>query len=182
MTDTAPIDRANDVVSLDRQILRPALALLHARGGPPPSDPAARLLLAISGQEANWTHRVQRVKTAKGWRDGPARGLWQFERTGGVAGVLTHNASRVLARACCAECGVEPEPRSVHLALSEDDILACCFARLLLWTDPRPLPTGPAAGWNYYLANWRPGRPRKEHWARCWAAASATVRDRETNA
>ncbi len=37
------------------------------------------------------------------------------------------------------------------------------FARLLLWTDAKPLPAiGDEQGaWDYYLRNWRPGKPTR---------------------
>jgi hypothetical protein len=35
--------------------------------------------------------------------------------------------------------------------IGADDMLACVFARLLLWTDPRPLPASEDAGWAAYL-------------------------------
>jgi hypothetical protein len=163
-------DRALTPKTFHTEIVVPGLDLLHDLGGPERSNKAEILLVAIAGQESNWEHRVQRVKTTKGWRDGPARGYWQFERMGGVIGVLTHPSSRVLARACCAECGVEPEPVPVHLALSENDLLACCFARLLLWTDPRPLPSGQWDCWDYYLKNWRPGKPHRVRWPAAYKA------------
>jgi hypothetical protein len=67
--------------------------------------------------------------------------------------------------------------RDVWLALETDDILAARLARLLLWTDPRPLPVrgDAAAGWNYYIRNWRPGKPHPQTWGAFWREAEALV-------
>ena len=132
--------------------------------------PTARvLLLAIALQESGLSARVQ----AGG---GPARGLWQFER-GGCAGVLKHPATRSQAKFVCDLADVDPSPEGLHWRIEHDDVLACRAARLLLWTDPRPLPAiGDAAGaWALYLRTWRPGRPRPEHWPEHYATACATV-------
>jgi hypothetical protein len=56
---------------------------------------------------------------------------------------------------------------TVYEAIEHQDVLACAFARLLLWTSPRALPTSeqPDHGWREYLATWRPGKPRESEWA-----------------
>ena len=127
-------------------------------------SPAARVMLtAIALQESGLSARRQ--------RGGPARGLWQFER-GGVAGVLSHASSAVAAKAACKRAGVAANPASVCAELEFNDVLAAVFARLLLWTDPKPLPVlGDSNGaWAYYLRNWRPGRPHPETWSANYAA------------
>lgn len=125
---------------------------------PPMFDtPEARvLLLAIGLQESRFEHRVQVVS---GGGEGPARGYWQFERGGGVRGVLEHPASAKWAAHVCQVRDVAPEAGAVHRALATDDILAAGFARLLLFTDPKPLPDfGDAErALAYYLRTWRPG-------------------------
>jgi hypothetical protein len=65
----------------------------------------------------------------------------------------------------------------VYAALVEDDVLAAGFARLGLWADPQPLPAigDVHGGWDCYLRNWRPGRPRPEHWGDNYDAACAAV-------
>jgi hypothetical protein len=104
---------------------------------------------------------------------GPARGGWQFERGGGVKGVLTHPSSKRHAQSICLARGVEADPRSVWSALETDDILAAAFARLLLWTDQAPLPAIGATddAWECYIRNWRPGRPHYDTWADRYKAA-----------
>lgn len=115
------------------------------------SRPALWLLLAIAMQESGLAHRSQ--------VGGPARGLWQFEQRGGVAGVLGHEATRLEARAICLKRAVAPTAGDVYLALGHDDLLACAIARLLVYTDPAPLPRmgDTAAAAAYYQRTWRPG-------------------------
>lgn len=141
--------------------IAPALALLPAKM----TSPAAEtLLLAIGLQESGFATRHQ--------LSGPAHGFWQFER-GGVSGVLTHPASRITARAVCEARSIKPTIEAVYAAIEHDDVLAAAFARLLLWTDPAPLPAvgKVAAGWDYYLRTWRPGKPHRDRWDGCYARA-----------
>jgi hypothetical protein len=122
------------------------------------SPAACAMLLAIGLQESRFQHRVQ--------IGGPARGLWQFEKNGGVRGVLEHHASRPWALNACAALLYKPDPYDVYSAIANNDTLAACFARLLLWTHPRALPSrGDHEGaWRYYLAQWRPGKPHRRTW------------------
>jgi len=116
------------------------------------------LLLTIGLQESRFRHRRQ-IR-------GPARGFWQFERFGGTLGVLTHKSTRRTAHALAQARLGDTRAERVNEALAEDDVLACGFARLLLWTDPKPLPKlGDSEGaWQYYLRNWRPGKPHRHTW------------------
>src|SRR5262249_49562675 len=62
------------------------------------------------------------------------------------------------------------------VALPFSDTLACGFARLLLFTDPYPLPTTEDAGWDAYCGRlWRPGKPSRERWASSYRAALEAV-------
>lgn len=133
------------------------------------STEATVMLLAIAMQESRLEFRRQ--------FKGPARGLWQFERGGGVQGVLQHPATRRYAMAVCVLRGVPYVAGDVYDALEHDDLLACAFARLLLFSDPRPLPAvGDADGaWDYYIRNWRPGRPHPITWAAFYRQAADTV-------
>lgn len=123
-------------------------------------------LLAIGLQESKFKYRRQ-------MGNGPAKGLWQFERGGGCAGVLRHPSSKSYMEHACREHGVAPTAAGLWNALETDDLLACKAARLLLWTDPSPLPAlGDVWGaWEYYKRNWRPGKPHPEFWAANYAAA-----------
>ncbi len=166
----------NDIL---KHVIGPGLALLPASM----DTPAARvMLLAIGLQESRFDYRRQ--------INGPARGLWQFERGGGVTGVLRHRASADLADSVCKQRGVDPMPAAVYAQLEHDDLLACAFARLLLWTDPQPLPAAGQveAAWQYYLRNWRPGAysngdaaaraSLRAKWGRNYAAAMDALMQR----
>jgi hypothetical protein len=125
---------------------------------------ATAMLLAIALQESKCCHRRQ--------VGGPARSFWQFE-IGGVRGVLGHKASKPhLANALEALVyPVTDDATALYLALEHNDILAAVCARLLLWTLPSRLPSkdDPEAGWQQYLAAWRPGKPHRDTWNACYA-------------
>lgn len=144
----------------------PALAELPERMT---SDAARVMLVAIGLQESRLTWRRQRA-------GGPARGLWQFERSA-VRGVLVHEASRSVARRACERRGLPATATAVWLAIETDDVLAAVFARLLLWTDPLPLPDDMDAGWSYYLRNWRPGKPHPQTWPAFYRRAALAVQE-----
>ena len=139
-------EKLSDVVE---KAIKPAFALLPARMR---SREAVVMMLAIGLQESLFKYRRQ-------MGNGPARGFWQFEKMGGVAGVLQHHSSSALALSTCAERGVAPTPSDVHAKLEHDDVLAAVFARLLLWTDPKSLPAlnDVDGAWKLYLRTWRPG-------------------------
>lgn len=123
------------------------------------------MLLAIGLQESRLTHRRQMVGNPPR-PVGPAAGLWQFERGGGCAGVLSHPASRDLMRWGCHERNAPATSFGLWRALIVDDTLAAIAARLLLWTDSQPLPSERDAGgaWDYYVRVWRPGKPHPATW------------------
>lgn len=146
--------------------IAPALAMLPARMR---SDAAEVLLLAIGLQESGLVHRHQ--------IGGPAHGLLQFERGGGVRGVMSHPASKDHAARVCIERGVEPTVVAAFDAIEFDDVLAMAFGRLLLWTDPEPLPDVQDAqgAWDLYLRVWRPGKPHRHTWDQIYARAVREV-------
>ena len=89
--------------------------------------------------------------------------------------MLNHRSTQRYALALCYQQqvfdqGVTWVDRTgVHLSymqLAKDDILAAGFARLLLWSDPQPLPAigDQQAAWQLYLRTWRPGKPRATAW------------------
>lgn len=155
----------------------PGLALLAAHSGPPPSQEARCFLLAVAMQESG-SHLAARYQGCPAAAAGPARGFWQFERGGGVAGVLRHPASRGLARTICADLAIIPEPAASWRALEGSDLLAAVFARLLLFTDAHKLPTDADESWQCYLRLWRPGKPHPGPWPENWAAAHHAVNDK----
>lgn len=132
------------------------------------------ILYAIGLQESRFTHRAQVVN---GGGKGPARGYWQFERGGGVTGVLRHPASKYWMNSVCNARNVPAQPMNVWLALETDDVLAASAARLLLFTDPAKLPAigEQATSLRYYLRVWRPGKPRPETWPECYTTALEAV-------
>ena len=150
-------------------ILDPGLAFLARATGMAPNDTARLLLLAIAGQESGWEARRQKPQPI-------ARGFWQFERGGGVRGVLNHPASAHRAEQLCAALSIPSDEATVYEALAWSDHLATGFARLLLWTDPLPLPTDQQGGWDAYARMWRPGAPRPETWPDRYTAACAAIR------
>ena len=156
-------------------LVRSVLTIMEARDGIRQSPEADMMMVAISGQEAAWKHRNQIVTGKPDHVIGPATGLWQFERGGGVAGVLRHKASATIAMRWCRAESVDASPDAVWRALVVNDRLACVFARLLLLTDPRALPNDQDEAWAYYIRNWRPGKPHPRTWAANWAASKAAL-------
>ena len=146
-------------------ILDPGMAWLATLAGPKLDSPAVRqLMLTIALQESGMAARTQ-------LGGGPAHGFWQFEQGGGVAGVLHHQLTQKLVLKACVAAIVAPDPLSCWRAIEGHDGLAVTFARLLLLTDPNPVPTHSDDGWLTYVALWRPGRPRRATWAPNWARA-----------
>lgn len=141
------------------------------------STPAWAMLIAIGRQESGFRYRRQVSGRQQGETTfGPARGFWQFEM-GGVEGVLEHHGTREHASAVLRTMGYSgADARMAHLAIEDNDVLACVFARLLLWADPRglPLEDDPTQGWLIYLASWRPGHPHPHTWASNFANAWET--------
>lgn len=156
----SPMDALRDAID-------PALAELPAGMA---SDAARVMLIAIGLQESRLTYRRQR-------NGGPARGLWQFERNGGVRGVLVHAASRDEARAACERRDLPATATAAYMAIEADDRLAAIFARLLLWTDALPLPDNMDDGWSYYLRNWQPGKPHPQTWPAFYRRATQAVQE-----
>lgn len=128
-------------------------------------DKALVMLMAIAGQESAWAHRRQ--------IGGPARSYWQFEQGGGVAGVLRHPATKGAINAVCTKIDIPCDTATVYEAMAWNDTLAACMARLLLFSDPWPLPAlgERDAAWRYYLDCWRPGMPHPQSWPARYAVA-----------
>lgn len=138
------------------------------------SQKARLLLMAIGLQESRFVYRAQVVA---GGGKGPARGFWQFERGGGVRGVMQHHSTTGHAHNVCAARQVPWDADLIWYRLEFDDLLACAFARLLLYSDPRPLPELDDAqgAWEYYERNWRPGKPHRHTWDAFHAQARAEL-------
>lgn len=145
-------------------IILPTYAMLPEKFA---SSKRTVMLLAIFQQEGGAQYRIQQP-------NGPAKGFWQFEKNGGVKGVMEHPASKGLAEAICMARSVPFVRQNIYDALEVDDLLACGFACLLLYTDPKPLPDvddpisvlepQKSKSWLYYADNWRPGKPHPKTW------------------
>lgn len=130
---------------------------------------ARRIMVAIGLQESQLVHRYQVLDNG---RKGPARGWPQFEQ-GGIKGVMRHKASKNLAGLICRAHGVDFDAKAIWSAMEHDDILAAVFARLLLWTDPYPLPTDEDGAWALYAERtWKPGKPHRDRWTGNWHKAA----------
>lgn len=162
------------------EVIRPALGYLPEFTR---SQRAEVMLVAIALQESGLRHRWQVVDAKSPGAKGPARGLWQFERgskasRGGVWGVYLHHSTHELLRLFCRDRDVNFEPFAIWSMLEHDDVLAAGVARLLLLTDPFPLPAvdDSSAAWNLYAERtWRPGKPKAAHWPDNHAAARKAV-------
>jgi hypothetical protein len=143
---------------IHRSIIPEALRLLPSEM----TSPAAHaMLLSIGLQESRFLFRRQQ-------NFGPARGFWQFEKAG-VRGVMRHKETKAPLEAVLKRLRYESaigKTADLHYAVADNDVLACVFARLLLWTVPGQLPDedDPGSGWAQYLEGWRPGAPHPETW------------------
>jgi len=139
-----------------RTAINPALAIL-----PMGMDtPKARVMLLATTLQEDF----RQLRRQMG--NGPARGLWQCERGGGVKGVFTHHASTGHLHNLCIARDVAFDIPTIWAKLETDDVLAAGVARLLYYTDPKPLPAVDDAegSWKLYLRTWRPGKPKPETW------------------
>ena len=157
-------------------VIRPGLEVLaDATALPVQSQEAEVLLLAIATQEsalrARWQNNV--VNTTL------ARGYWQFEKAGGLAGVLGHRRTAEPLRSACAALTLPVDLDSLWVALPYNDSLQVVLARLLLWSDAQPLPRIGAkdAAWDCYIRNWRPGKPSRLRWDAAYDGAVEVARD-----
>lgn len=137
--------------------------------------PQARVLHAAIGyQETKYLHRRQVIEVdGRLVERGPACGYWQFEKGGAVKGLM--NFGGLVTSKAMQVCNVRGVPwrrDDVWIALSQDDVLAAAFARLLMYTDPHSLPVTQADAWDFYLRTWRPGKPHPEDWPKSWAFAN----------
>jgi hypothetical protein len=144
----------------------PALSLLD----PKLDAPAARaMLIAIALQETGLRARRQMLEARDHWwesKPGKGHGFWQFERDGGVRGVLRHAAASAIVLPVIDAMLYPRDPYAVHEALIHNDILACVLARALLYSvpDAMPRPNEADKGWSIYLKAWRPGKAHPEAW------------------
>lgn len=147
-------------VILYQHAVVPALAILPLKMD---SLRARALVMAIGFQESKCEFRFQ--------VGGPARSYWQFERMGGCAEILTHPATSHYIRSVLLELDFpqNADATMLHNYMAYNDILAAACARLLLWAHPKPLPSASEVeiAWQYYLEQWKPGKPHRESWDEC---------------
>ena len=134
---------------------------------------AEKYLLAIGLQESRLLETLQR---GPGGRPMPtlARGFWQFERGGGVRGVLSRGSAEWF-RQLLLEADWPLSEDALHYVLAYNQSLAAVTARALLWTDPQPLRDEEAYAWEYYLRVWKPGRPHPATWPAFWDEAQLAL-------
>lgn len=134
---------------------------------------ARRIHAAIGWQESRYQNRRQVIEVQGQLKEaGPACGFWQFERGGGVKGVMNFGGQvSSLAMLVCNLRAVPWDRESVWLTLAKDDVLAAAFARLLMFTEPKSLPTTAQGAWELYARVWRPGKPHPQTWASAYAFA-----------
>jgi len=163
---TPPIQPNPVLGYIVRNAIMPGLALLPLKMNSPQ---AIVMLLAIGLQESRFVHRVQ--------VNGPAHGFWQFESGGGVKGVLNHHATAAIMHDVCEARHVRFSQQDVYASIIDDDVLAACCARLLLYADPKPLPAvnDRDGAWDCYVRNWRPGKPHPETWESFHNSARAAM-------
>lgn len=149
---------------IDNDIISPAMGYLPLNWD---NARARVMLVAIGLQESGFKHRYQVIDANDPSRKGPARGFWQFERTGGVRGLMRSQRTSGLIYRLLEDRKVPWDETLVWEALEFDDILAAAFARMLLWSDPSTLPltTATNEAWDIYINAWRPGKPHKDKWA-----------------
>jgi len=139
-------------------------AQLEGLTGVPCNTHTTQFLATVALTESNLTTRYQLTPGLPG----PARGFWQFELNG-VKGVFNHRRTRKPLAQLCASCSVEHTPSAIWRALEGHDMLAVSLARLLLWTDPYPLPTEREEAWLCYSRLWRPGKPNRRRFDESWS-------------
>lgn len=127
------------------------------------------MLLTIALQESNCAFRRQ--------VGGPARSYWQFERGGGVAGVINHPVVGPWLKTFCGQLDIPFTAPVIYEAMAWCDPLAVTMARLLLWTDRSSIPPVGSVddAWIYYLRNWRPGKPGPARWPALYKVAASAV-------
>lgn len=156
---------------------------------PRPMDTSeARVMLFATGlQETRFEHRRQLIKRGGELLPlGPAKSYWQGELTGGMcSGIRNHDATRYWTHHLCGVRGVAFTARAIWNAIEHDDVLAAGCARLLLFSDPKKLPSVDDArgAWNLYAnRTWRPGQPHRHTWDAFHAEAVAHVTGRPRRA
>lgn len=163
-----------DLKKIVATVIDPAMKLLPTNFD---SKQARVMLLAIALQESRFEHRRQLVGNPPK-PTGPAKSFWQAEMGGGmVRGVRLHKLTTKIASEVYKARNVSANDVEIWNAIENDDVLACALARLLLWTDPNPLPAigNAEQAWQLYLRVWRPGKPHRASWDALYRQAVEAV-------
>ena len=144
---------------------------------------SARIQLFATSRQENPTRSPRQIirKDGKLQPLGPAAGDYQFEKTGGIRGLVRFKSPRVhgmLTQVCQARKVAVTED-ALFDAVQVDPVLAAALARLLYFTDSGALPAvGDGQGaWDMYLRTWRPGAYKRDpqglraKWAQSYAEA-----------
>jgi hypothetical protein len=99
-----------------KRIVDPSLQFLSELAGTRSNDAARVLVMTIAAQESGWKERRQ--------IGGPARGYWQFEKGGGVAGLFPATPQQL--RAICASLDIPFDQTVVFEAMDGLERHACC--------------------------------------------------------
>lgn len=112
---------------------------------------------------------------------GPAAGDYQFEKTGGIRGLINFKSTRLqqMLDHVCAERMWGKTEDALFSAVQVDPVLAAALARLLYFTDSGALPKAGAEqyAWDVYLRTWRPGAYERDpkglraKWSKSYAEA-----------
>jgi hypothetical protein len=154
-------------------VLHPAL---HEIAGFAPQMHRTRaldvLMVAISGQEADWQYRSQVPS-------GMAHGLFQMQLNT-IGEIIVNPASAEIFKAGMAFFKIEDATAHEVFAMLADekaDALAVFLARLDLFCNPKPFPhfDEEQAQFEYYANTWRPAHADRVRWARVYALALAAV-------
>lgn len=167
--------------SLLLDTVRPVHDGLQAEFGVPGSIEADCLSMGIKIQESGLTAVRDQGDPAI---TGPATGLWQFEKGGGIWEVLNSPKIAPIFIDLCGRAGVRAEADTVwrFFTTAASDQLAAAAARLVMYLDPSALPPatveGGQAALAYYLRRWRPAKNDKreqDFLMKAWPAAVSIV-------
>lgn len=156
----------NRAKMVNESILTPALKLLPARM----DSYNARVQLLATGLQESLLYHTRQIR-------GPARGYWQFESGGGLRGIMNHASSKTHLMNVTQQLGLPWDRSRLFEAIEKDQVFAAVCARLLYWTDPRSLPQNNAKeAWDYYIRNWRPGKPHRHTWDNYYRIAQEAMK------
>jgi hypothetical protein len=157
-----------NIADFNRLVIQPAVVFLP----PDLNTIEARVqLVATAGVESHWSARKQVP-------GGQARGYFQCEKHGAVAGVLGDPVAAGLLRKVCTQFDVPCTVEDVFEAIAYHDILAVVLARLTYSMDPNALPNvgNVSGGWACYNRNWRPGKPDQDRWYGVYALVMTNIK------